>query len=46
MLGNLIFQQQLINTNQEINVLNLPKGIYFVTAKTATKQYVSKLVKE
>ncbi len=48
MLGNIILQEfnRIGNSETEINIENLPKGIYFVTAKTATKQYVSKLVKE
>jgi hypothetical protein len=33
-------------TITEVSVEPLPKGIYFVTAKTATQQFVSKLVKE
>jgi hypothetical protein len=53
MLGNEILVQNKNlkiqsdnNSSTEISIENLPKGIYFVTAKTATKQYVSKLVKE
>ena len=53
MLGNEILVQnenlkiQSDNhSSTEISIENLPKGIYFVIAKTATKQYVSKLVKK
>jgi hypothetical protein len=46
MLGQTVIQEQTNYQNTEFNIAHLPKGIYFVSAKTATQQFVSKLVKE
>jgi len=46
MLGNEVISSTSEIQHSEFNIQNLPKGIYFVTAKTTTQQFVSKLVKE
>ncbi len=46
LLGKVVINEKVNTGGKEFNIAHLPKGIYFVTAKTASKKYVCKLLKE
>lgn len=44
--GALVIQQQVNDTNNEVNVSELPSGIYTIAVKTDRKVYNSKFIKQ
>ncbi|HET6992249.1 MAG TPA: T9SS type A sorting domain-containing protein, partial [Bacteroidia bacterium] len=43
-LGENIFQSQIINLNSEIDLSDQPNGIYFITVKSETKSFTQKVI--
>ncbi len=46
MLGNVLFEAKYSTSENNIDVSNLPNGIYFIKANTMNKVFITKLVKE
>ena len=46
MLGKVLFETKYSTSENNIDVSNLPNGIYFIKAKTINEVFITKLVKE
>ncbi|MBN2521430.1 MAG: T9SS type A sorting domain-containing protein [Bacteroidales bacterium] len=46
LLGNLIFENNMMNSNEELDISRLKQGIYLITIRAEEKIYIRKIVKK